>query len=840
MAGDTLVRLLELHARERPHAEAIRAPGRRPLVYGELATHVRSISGQLAAQGFGREDRIALALPDEATTVTALLSITAVAIAAPLPSALPVREARRVLNGLRARALIVSSQGQVPAVQAAGELGLDVLELAPRPDGPAGIFELATPRGLAAVSASPAAPGDVAFVLCTSGTTGEPRRVGISHAKFCGAGRDACRVWNLRADDRGFTVSPLFHLAALYHTLAYPLASGGSVFVGPGLDLQRFRDWFQEANPTHFGASPAVYQAILDRAVGLEALRDWPGLRFVRSAAAPLSRSTQERVEAAFGVPLLEAYALTEAGLVSAVGEEHAGRKPGSVGRSVGPQLSIVDDSGRPLSTGSVGEVLVKGPGVMEGYDGDPEATSAAFFGRSLRTGDLGRLDDDGDLWITGRLKEQINRGGEKISPHEVDQALLAHPAVAEAAAFGIPHPRLGEDLAAVVVVRAGTAVTAATLRAFVSSRLAPFKVPSRIVFQDSLPRTPVGKVPRSKLAGRLGWMSPGCRVAESPGPPIRPRSALEQAITGQLSKVLGLPTVSVDDDFFELGGDSVAAAELMARLHERLGASLPVSLLFDAPTAGTLAEHVAKTEGAAWGPLVPLRALGTRRALFFVHAIGGGVMFLSRLAARLEGRPFFGLQAPGFDGREPPIGELPRLAAHYVEAVRRRQPLGPYLLGGFCMGCAVALEMAGQFERDGQEVKLLVLVDAPPLPLGARRRPADRLRVALGAVANRLRGREPGPAISPTESPLMQANRRALRRYRPGPVQAPLALFFAEQAGPQPALEAEHALRRLTRGGVRVERVDAAHSGLLEEPGVGILAARIEVLLSGLDGQSV
>ncbi len=836
MSEDTLVRLLEQHARERPHAEAVRAPGQPPLTYRELACHVRRISGLLAGRGFAREDRIALALPDEATTVTALLAVTAVAIAAPLPSALPLQEARQVLGGLRASSLVVSKRTDVPAAAAARELGLEVFELDVRADGPAGVFDVETRAAPAAVPA--AAPGDVAFVLCTSGTTGKPRRVRISHAQICKAGKDACRVWRLRADDRGFTVSPLFHLAALYHTLAFPLVSGSSIFVCPGFDHERFRDWFQEANPTHFGASPAAYQAILDRAVGLEQLRQWGPLRFVRSAAAPLSRSTQERVEAAFGVPVLEAYALTEAGLVTAVAEEHAGRKPGSVGRSVGPLLSIVDDSGRPLPTGSVGEVLVQGPGVMAGYDADPEATSAAFFGPWLRTGDLGWQDEDGDLWITGRLKEQINRGGEKISPPEVDEALLAHPLVAEAAAFGVPHPRLGEDLAAVVVLRPGAAIAPATLRAFVASRLAPFKVPSRIVFQAALPRGPAGKVPRTKLAGILGLTSEGRPVEPRPGALAWPRSALEQAIVEQLSSTLDVPSVSVDDDFFDLGGDSVTAAVLMARLQERLGARLAVSVLFHAPTAAALAEHVAKTVGATWGPLMPLRARGSRRALDFVHGLGGGVMFLSSLAARLEGRPFLGLQAPGFDGREPPIAELPRLAAHYVQAVKRHQPRGPYLLGGFCMGAAVALEMARQLEQDQQEVKLLVLVDPPPLPLGARRRPADRLRVALGALSNRLRGREPGPAISSTESPLMQANRRALRRYRPRKVQAPLALFFAERGPPEPAEEAEHALRRLTWGNVRVERVSAAHGALLDEPTVAALAGRIEALLAGFDKQ--
>jgi thioesterase domain-containing protein/acyl carrier protein len=314
----------------------------------------------------------------------------------------------------------------------------------------------------------------------------------------------------------------------------------------------------------------------------------------------------------------------------------------------------------------------------------------------------------------------------------------------------------------------------------------------------------------------------------------------LEQVIAEQMSTVLGVSGVSADDDFFDLGGDSVAAAELMVRLCERLGVSLPVSVLLEAPSAGALAEHVGRTEGATWGPLVPLRAQGSGRPLFLVHAIGGGVMFLSRLAARLEGRPIFGLQAPGFDGREPPLSDVQRLAAHYLLAVRRLQPQGPYLLGGFCMGSAVALEMARQLEQTGQQVSLLVLLDPPPLPLGARRRRLDRLKIALSALSNRLRGHEPGPTISPAEAPVRRANRRALRRYRPHPVQAPFVLFLAEQGSPEPAAEAEHALRRLTRGGVRVERIGAGHLGLFQEPAVDAVAARIGALLASLGAGAV
>jgi acyl-CoA synthetase (AMP-forming)/AMP-acid ligase II/thioesterase domain-containing protein/acyl carrier protein len=835
MAAETLLALLTKAARERPDAPAIGAPGRRPAGWAELAAHARKTANAFGALGLTRTDRVVIALPDGAEAAIAVLETACASVAVPIPAGTPEAEAAGLLTRLGARAILVARQAPAPAAAAARSQGRLVIAVETRPDAPAGLFDFAVPLPPLATEGSGPSEHDVAVILHTSGTTSDARRVAYSHAQLCRVGREGAEFLQLGPEDRGLNFAPTFHLAGLYYAVVYPLATQSPVFVAPTLDPRRFVEWFAEARPTFFGGSPTAHQAICDAAAGHETTLRSSSLRFVRSAAASLSPALQDRIEATFGVPVLDGYALSESGLIASAGLEPRSRKRGTVGRSfMGAEIRIVDEAGAERPVAVAGEITVRSPRVMREYEGDAAATREAFFGDWLRTGDEGFLDAEGFLTITGRLRERINRGGEKVSPREVDEALLAHPDVAEAAAFGVPHPRLGEDLAAVVVARQGARLEPAALRTFVAERLAPFKVPSRIVLRDRIPRGPTGKIPRHRLVSLLGT-----RPAPATEERLAPEASLDVAgiVALELARVLDRPGVGRDDDFFELGGDSLNASALMARLAEVLGTRLPPTALFEAPSARALAARIAGDAGAAWGPLVPFRVVGSGAPLFFVHAIGGGVLFFSKLAAHLEGRPFFGLQAPGFDGRDAPLSEVPQLAAHYVEAVAARQPRGPYRLGGFCMGAAVALEMARLFELRGEPVELLVLLDPPPLPLGSRRSVGDRARVALAAAWNRVRGLEPGPAISSREPAVVQANRRALRRYRPGRIRAPLALYFAGEGSRTPALEAEHALRRLTSGRVDVGTVSGGHKSLFEEPAIGELARQIEARLAALSG---
>lgn len=255
-----------------------------------------------------------------------------------------------------------------------------------------------------------------------------------------------------------------------------------------------------EYQATWFSAVPAMFQALLSRARRGGSPRNTDSLRFIRSCSAALSPAVMQQMESTFGVPVIEAYGMTEASHQMASNPLPPGnRVPGSVGQGAGVSIGIMDEAGELLEAGAVGEVVVSGPNVIRGYESNPEANASSFVGDWFRTGDQGRLDENGVLTLKGRIKELINRSGEKVSPAEIDEVLLAHPAVAEAVAFGVPHPTHGEEPAAAVVL--GSEATERDLVAHCRQSLAAFKVPRKIHIVDSIPRTATGKVQRRVVA---------------------------------------------------------------------------------------------------------------------------------------------------------------------------------------------------------------------------------------------------------------------------------------------------------------------------------------------------
>ena len=370
----------------------------------------------------------------------------------------------------------------------------------------------------------------------------------------------------------------------------------------------------------------------------------------------------------------------------------------------------MLDADGRVLGQGEIGEVAVRGPNVFAGYEANPEANDAAFSNGWFRTGDEGSLDDEGYLTLRGRLKEIINRGGEKISPLEIDDALLRHPAVRQAVTFAMDDPLLGEEVAAAVVVDPSPAAGERELQDFVAQQLAPFKVPRRIVVVDEIPKGPTGKVQRIGLAERLGVAATG--TGERDDRP--PYGFLENELVAIWQSVLGIPDLGVADDFFALGGDSILGAEAVARIRELVGDhDLPLTSIVRAPTPAAMAHEVFAGIGVGRSGIVPLQASGTRTPLFLVHP-GDGDVLAYPVLARLLGpdQPSYALRAQGIDDGRAMPSSLPELAAEYVEAVREVQPHGPYALGGFCLGGPIAAEMAAQLAAAGEETAALILLD--------------------------------------------------------------------------------------------------------------------------------
>jgi acyl-CoA synthetase (AMP-forming)/AMP-acid ligase II len=585
-----LPHLLEHQARRIPDAPAILAPGRAPLTYRRLYQHINMMGRTLRAAGIGGRDRVAVVLPNGPEMPVAILAVAACAACAPVNPAFGTEELDRYFADLQPRALITQAETDSPARRVALSRGVRVIELSTAPEMEAGLFELTGELG-DAQSHEKVSPNDVALLLPTSGTTSRPKIVRQTHANICTSAYLTGAALALTETDRCLNVLPLFHGHGLTATVLASLAAGASVVCTPGFDVKRFSVWLTAFRPTWYSAVPTMHQAILaqpphDR----ERLAD-SRLRFVRSSSAPLAPRIFTELERTFDTSVIEWYGMTEttSSPITCNPLPPRQRKAGSVGVPVGLDVAIMDEEGTLLTRGQTGEVVVRGASVTSGYYGDPKATKAAFAGDWFKTGDLGFFDADGYLFLVGRMREIINRGGEKVAPQEVDEVLLEHPAVAEAVTFAVPHATLGEDVASAVVLRSHCVATPKDIRQFAIGRIADFKVPRQVLIVTELPKGPTGKVKRVGLAAKLGLESGGVM----PRTFLAPRTSLEKELAGIWATVLQIEQVGIHDDFFALGGDSLLATQVLAHIHTILLLDVEVSCFFEAPTVAEMAQHL-------------------------------------------------------------------------------------------------------------------------------------------------------------------------------------------------------------------------------------------------------
>ena len=494
-----------LIASGRDDAVAIAAHDAPPLDYAALRALIDRSVRSLNDLGIGRGDRVAIVLPNGPEMATAFLCVASAAASAPLNPAYKQDEFEFYLEDLKAKALIVEAGSASPALRAAEKLGVKLITLTPEPQAGAGAFRLSGSSMGAAARPGLAEAQDVALILHTSGTTSRPKIVPLAHANIWNSARNIATSLELSANDRALNVMPLFHIHGLIAGLSAPLSHGGAVFCTGGFNALKFFAEMEEAKPTWYTAVPTMHQTILTRAGRHKEIIARHPLRFIRSSSASLPPTVIGELEAVFKCPVIEAYGMTEAAHQMASNPLNGVRKPGSVGVAAGPEVAIMDDQGRLLAAGEIGEVVIRGPNVTAGYENNPKANGEAFVEGWFRTGDQGVIDADGYLTLTGRLKEIINRGGEKISPREVDEALMDHPAVLQAVAFALPHPMLGEDVGAAVVLRDGLTATEQDLHAFLGERLAAFKTPRKILFLAEIPKGATGKLQRIGLAQKLG-----------------------------------------------------------------------------------------------------------------------------------------------------------------------------------------------------------------------------------------------------------------------------------------------------------------------------------------------
>jgi oxalate---CoA ligase len=490
-------------------APALAAPGRRPLSFGELRQLVDATRERLNGLGIGRNDRVAIVLDNGPEMAACFVSCACAVASAPLNPAYRGEEFEFYLSDLKAAALIVSQGSTSPAVAAADKLGVRMIDLVADAAGGAGAFML-VPRGAessaAAAHPGPAQPDDVSMVLHTSGTTSRPKIVPLSQRNLAASATHIRNTLQFVPDDCGLNIMPLFHIHGLIAGVLAPLSAGSQVFCTPGFNALKFFGWMEEAKPTWYTAVPTMHQTIVSRSSKNRDVIARHPLRFLRSSSSSMPPQVIRELEEVFGAPLIEAYGMTEAThQMSSNPLPPAVRKPGTVGIAAGPEIAIMGDGGALLPRGGTGEIVIRGPNVTAGYENNPKANAEAYTDGWFRTGDQGVMDADGYISITGRLKEIINRGGEKVSPREVDEILMDHPAVSQVVCFGMPHPKLGEEVAAAVVLREGVQVTERELQDFVGTRAADFKVPKRILILEEIPKGATGKLQRIGLAQKLG-----------------------------------------------------------------------------------------------------------------------------------------------------------------------------------------------------------------------------------------------------------------------------------------------------------------------------------------------
>ena len=487
-------------------AAAIAAPERQALDFAGLRALAGATVSRLNAFGLGRGDRIGIVLPNGPEMATAFLCIGQGATTAPLNPAYRADEFDFYLSDLNAKGLVVEAGSNSPAIAVAEARRIPIIRLSTDAAGPAGNFSLQ-----ADLAGTPGKPGfaeadDIALVLHTSGTTSRPKIVPLSQRNVAATARHIRETLALTATDRCLNIMPLFHIHGLMAATLSSLGAGGSVFCTPGFNALKFFAWMQEAKPTWYTAVPTMHQAILTRAERNKAIIQANPLRFIRSSSSSLPPQVMSELEAMFGVPVIESYGMTEAAHQMASNPlPPKAHKAGSVGIAAGPEVAIMDADGKLLPQGEIGEVVIRGPNVTLGYENNPKANAENFSNGWFRTGDQGRFDEGGYLYLTGRLKEIINRGGEKVSPREVDEVLLDHPAVAQVVTFAMPHDKLGEEVAAAVVLREGQSATERELRDFAAERLADFKVPRKVLIMAAIPLGATGKLQRIGLAEKLG-----------------------------------------------------------------------------------------------------------------------------------------------------------------------------------------------------------------------------------------------------------------------------------------------------------------------------------------------
>jgi acyl-CoA synthetase (AMP-forming)/AMP-acid ligase II len=472
-----------------PDQNAIESPGYKPLSYRSLRLQMLYVVKFLNARGFHRNDRIAIIIPAGAEMAVCLVAVMAGFTSVPLNPQYKEQEFEDLFSRIGINAVIVQKGYDTAAAVVAKFKNIPIIELIPG-SGNAGIFDLMPDISYDSVKTEFATSSDIAYILLTSGSTAASKIVPVTQKQSSIFKQKICFFQKITRSDRCLHIVPYYHGMGISAPLLCPLFAGGTVICTKEFIPSDFIGLLKTFRPTYYSAGPALQRGILKE------IKKYPhaelennSLHYIRSGSSFLPEDTRRELESTLGVPVIEAYSMSEAGTISINNPP----RQGSVGIPFINSLVIVDENNEPLKPNRIGEIIIKDSAVFGGYEDAPEENKAAFIDGWFRTGDMGYLDDEGYLFLTGRKKEMINKGGEKISPSEIDAVLRSHHDVRDAMAFPVHDPILGEDIAA-MVVPADQKVTEAELRMYLLDRLVQFKIPRRIYFVDQIPQNTNGK----------------------------------------------------------------------------------------------------------------------------------------------------------------------------------------------------------------------------------------------------------------------------------------------------------------------------------------------------------
>ena len=473
-----------------------------PLLYKDLKSFVNKIASQLAGNGISNKDRAAIVLPNGPFMASSFLTLSSYMSAAPLNPSYKTNEYEFYLKDLNPKIVIVEPNSSNEVVGVAKNLNIPVCEMKIKKDDPSGLFNLFDIESEYQLPEE----NDEALVLHTSGTTSRPKIVPLTNKNIYSSAENISKSLNLSEVDHCLNIMPLFHIHGLIAILAASIRSGASVCASNGFNALKFLELAKTEKITWYSGVPTMHQAILLRAEKNLELAKNLNLRLIRSSSASLPPAVFEKLNNVFGCSVIEAYGMTEAThQMTSNPLPPKKQKPGFVGIPAGPEVCIMDEKDKILDQGETGEVCIKGDNVTLGYDNNPEANKNSFTNGWFRTGDQGYFDQNGYLKISGRLKEIINKGGEKISPLEVDNVLMDHPLIEQAVCFGYEDKMLGEDIAAAIIVKEGKNCSETDVKTYAQEKLAKFKIPKKIFFVNEIPKGATGKLQRNVLAKNFG-----------------------------------------------------------------------------------------------------------------------------------------------------------------------------------------------------------------------------------------------------------------------------------------------------------------------------------------------